>query len=426
MHKFIGIFRNTAFLKLFLANLTSQIGSVIGLTAFTFYLLDRFSSQPLYATITELMFSLPTLFIFFLVGVVADRMNRQRVAYYCDIISVILSIFLLGALYLGWMPLMFAILFFRSGVQKFFFPAEQGLIQGTLPKEDYGTAAGLNQMVGSMFNLFGTGMGVLIYWLVGIYGAIIVDALSFFVSALFIKAGVFSEKAKIPNGQHSWKDLKIGIILKDFKDGFQYIIHYKLLLALLGGFIVLGIVNGGFTVMPIYILKYKLVPSTYEEMSIILGIVIGSGMLIGSFLASIIVQKFKFYQLAVFGLAVTGGSIIASSIVESVWLFLCLMFVLALAIPFINVAIGGWLPGIIDPKMMGRVQGWISPFMMFSQSITLGFIAIGYPKFVSIETLYWIVGTCLLLVSFFYWMVLPRLSEQQQTVKESTIISSSV
>lgn len=65
MKKFAEIFKNTSFTRLFIANVTSQMGSVIGLTAFMFYILDRFSEQPAYATVTELMFSLPTLAVFF-------------------------------------------------------------------------------------------------------------------------------------------------------------------------------------------------------------------------------------------------------------------------------------------------------------------------------------------------------------------------
>lgn len=66
MKKIIEIFKNPVFVKLFFANFTSQMGSIIGITAFTFYLLDRFSEQPAYASIAEMMYSLPTLAVFFL------------------------------------------------------------------------------------------------------------------------------------------------------------------------------------------------------------------------------------------------------------------------------------------------------------------------------------------------------------------------
>ena len=408
MKKMIEIFKNPIFLKLFFANFTSHMGSVIGLTAFMFYLLDRFSEQPMYASITEMMYSLPTLVVFFLVGVFADRLDRQKIAYHCDTISAILTLLLFGAIFIGWLPLIFAVLFLRSGVQKFFFPAEQGILQGVLSKDDYSTAAGLNQMVMSLFMLLGNAVAIFVYWTTGIYGAIAVDFVTFVISAILIKKCVIPEEVRLPNGKHSWKDLNIQSVTKDFTEGMKYIFNHKLLLSLIGGFVVFGIVNGGFAVIPIFILKYKLAPDSYEEYSILLGVAFGAGVLIGSIFSSMLTQKFKFHVLIVAGLVISGTFIIAASFAPTTWLFLMIIFIAALGLPLVNIAIGGWMPSIIDPKMMGRVQGWINPLMMLSQSITLGVIAMTFPSVITVEMLYWLVGGCLIIVAVFYTIILPK------------------
>ncbi|WP_409253279.1 MFS transporter [Bacillus sp. SCS-153A] len=423
MKKFKEIFQNPAFTKLFFANLTSHMGSVIGLTAFMFYLLDRFSEQPVYASLTEMMYSVPTLAVFFLVGVFADRMDRKKIAYYCDTISAMLSVVLLGAIYIGWMPFIFFVLFLRSAVQKFFFPAEQGIMQGVLTKDDYSTAAGLNQMVMSLFMLFGNGIAILIYWMSGIYGAVIVDTLTFIISAILIKKCQVPIEARLPNGPHKLKDLSFSFIMRDFKLGMKYIFQHKLLLSLIGGFFVFGIVNGGFSVMPIFILKYKLAPQTYEEYSILLGGAFGAGVLIGSVLVSMLTQKFKFHHLIVAGLTISGSFIILSSFATTTWMFLAVFFFAALGLPLVNIAIGGWMPSIIEPKMMGRVQGWISPLMMLSQSITLGFIAFSFPALLSIELLYWIVGGCLMVVGGFYTIILPKFMKETEDIQPAVVSS---
>lgn len=408
MKKFREIFQNRTFRNLFLATFTSQMGSTIGLTAFMFYLLDRFSNQPVYASITELMYSLPTLAVFFLVGVFADRMDRQKIAYHCDWISAFLSITLIAAIAIDWMPFIFFVLFIRSAISKFFMPAESAMVQGILKKDDYTTAAGLNQLVMSLFMLFGNGLGIFAYWSLGIYGAIVIDALTFIISALFIKSVNISEEVRLPNGKHTFKDLHLKLVLKDFKLGISYILSNKLLRTLLIGFIVFGIVNGGFSVIPIFILKYKLAPNSYEELSIWIGVIFGTGVLLGSFIASIFTQKVKLYQLIIFGLLVSGGFIVLSSFTTNIYLFMVLMFFSSLGLPFVNIAIGGWMPSIIDPKMMGRVQGWINPLMMLSQSLTLGVIAVSFPKVVTVEMLYWMVGGCLMLVGLYYMISLPK------------------
>ena len=418
----IEIFKNPIFLKLFFANFTSHMGSVIGLTAFMFYLLDRFSDQPMYASVTEMMYSLPTLLVFFLVGVFADRLDRQKIAYHCDTISAFLTLLLFGAIFIGWLPLIFTVLFLRSGVQKFFFPAEQGILQGVLSKDDYSTAAGLNQMVMSLFMLLGNAVAIFVYWTTGIYGAIAVDLVTFVVSAILIKKCVIPEEVRLPNGKHSWKDLNIQSVSKDFTAGMKYILNHKLLLSLIGGFVVFGIVNGGFSVIPIFILKYKLAPDSYEEYSILLGVAFGAGVLIGSIFSSMLTQKFKFHVLIVAGLVISGTFIIVASFAPTTWLFLMIIFIAALGLPLVNIAIGGWMPSIIDPKMMGRVQGWINPLMMLSQSITLGVIAMTFPSVITVEMLYWLVGGCLITVAVFYTIILPKYVKQDQT--QSAVLNS--
>ncbi|WP_079507854.1 MFS transporter [Mesobacillus jeotgali] len=426
MKKFADIFRNSSFTKLFLANFTSQMGSTIGLTAFMFYLLDRFSSQPTFATITELTYSLPMLAVFFMIGVFADRMDRQKIAVYCDWISAGLSITLIAAIYVGWMPLVFGMLFLRSAIQKFFFPAEHGMVQGILKKEDYTAAAGLNQLVMSLFMLFGNGLGVLAYWSIGIYGAILIDTISFIISALLIQKAEIPLEAKLPNGSHKLKELNIKMVFKDFNHGFAYVLSNKLLFTLIIGFFIFGIVNGGFSVMPIFILKYKLAPESYEQYSIVIGFVFGIGVLIGSLIASLLSQKVKLYHLISVGLILSGSFTALASLPNNIYLFLGVLFISALALPLINIGIGGWLPSIIDPKMMGRVQGLISPLNMLSHSLMLAFIAYSFPVLLTIEMLYWIVGGCLAIVGIFYLIVLPKLAEENGTVVENTVTESGV
>ncbi|MBB6455101.1 MFS family permease [Salirhabdus euzebyi] len=412
MKNLFKLFQKSNYRNLFLATLTSQMGSVIGMTAFMFYLLDRFSEQPAYATITELMYSLPTLAVFFLVGVLADKMDRQKIAANCDWISSILSIVLLGAVYIGWMPLIFTILFVRSAISKFFGPAETSLVQGVLSKDEYASAAGLNQMTQSMFNLFGSAIGAIIYWNLGLFGAIILDAVTFAASALFIRACKISEDVRLPNGAHKFKELKVKAVLVDFKAGMTYILGHKLLLTLISGFFFFGIVNGGLSVMPAFILKYKLAPETYEQIMVMLSIVFGIGILVGSVVASIVANKLKLRLMLVIGLIVSGSFIATQALVSEIYALFILNAIVALFLPFINIAIGGWLPSIVNPKMMGRVQGWISPLMMLSHSTTLGIIALTFQKSLTIEALFWIVGGCLTVVGVFFALLLPRFDEE--------------
>jgi len=71
--------------------------------------------------------------------------------------------------------------------------------------------------------------------------------------------------------------------------------------------------------------------------------------------------------------------------------------------------------------------------MMFAQSLTLGIIAVVFPKFISnIEYLYYGMATVILFVFLFYALTLPKLSKEleysqkklaQRTGKEQIHIS---
>lgn len=410
----ISVFRNQNYRKLFLAAFFSQLGSVIGIVAFTFYLLDRFSDEPYYATIAEMMYSLPTLFVFFIVGVLADRFDRQKIAAYTDWINAGISILFLLAIWIGWLPLIFLLLFTRSAVSKFFAPAESALVQGVLRKEEFTIAAGLNQFLMSFFLLFGTGLGTLAYVYVSIEGAILIDAISFVVSGFFIHSCKISKEVRQPNGPATIKDLYIKNVLSDFKEGFIYIWKTPLLLALMVGFFLFGVVNSGFSLMPIYLIKYKLAPDTYKEASVMMSIFFGIGILIGSLLGTLLSKKFHLSTIIIVSVISTGLLTFVAPYVDSVWTFFILVFFAAITVAPSNIALGGWVPQIVDRKVMGRVQGWINPIVMLGQFLTLFILALAFPRWVSVEIPFIWLGLSFLIVGIYYLLRLPRLVKQHE------------
>ncbi|MBM6616572.1 MFS transporter [Bacillus suaedaesalsae] len=409
------IFKNRTFVKLFLGAITSQLGSTIGNMAFAFYLLDHFSDQPYLATLAELMYSLPTLLVFLFVGVLADRLDRQKIAEYSDWIRALLTLFLFIAVIVNSVPLIFAILFLRSAISKFFFPAEAGLIQGILTKEQYQTAAGLNQMVFSIFMLFGVGLGALTYKTIGIYGALVIDSVSFIVSAFLIRACSIAVEARMPNGKNSIKDMSFKQTITDFKLGGRYILDRKLLLTIVSGFFIFGFINGGFAILPLFTMKFKLAPDNYEWYASLFAIFFGIGVFIGSSLCATWGKKFKPHTLIIFGVLMTVVSTAGMGFADGIWLYLCFVLMTGFMIAPINVALAGWIPTLVDPSFMGRVNGWVDPLMMLAQSISLGLIALVFPNVISsVDFIYFGIAILMLVVGVYYLFTLPRYSREEE------------
>jgi DHA3 family macrolide efflux protein-like MFS transporter len=415
------LFRNRLFVRLFTATFASQLGSTIGSMAFAFYLLDRFASQPAYASVAELMYSLPTLFVFFLVGVLADRFDRQRIAVNSNWLRLALTGLLLGSLVLDYLPLAFALLFLRSAVAKFYAPAETALLQGILNEDQYVAASGLNQMLFGVFTMFGLGMGAVAYSAIGIYGAVGLDALGFLVSAFLLLRCPFPAEVRQPGGPSSVRGLHLGSVFGDFREGIAYVFGNRLLLSLIGGFFLFGFMNGGFAVLPMFTMRYKLAAADYKTFSSLFAIFLGIGILIGSSFAPLLVNKLKPYKVIIAALFVTGGFVIGLAFVGDPWVYLGLVLALGLVIAPLNVAIGGWIPKIVDPAMMGRVSAWNDPVLMLGQSITLGLISLLYPKVISLQAIYLSLAGFILAAFVLFLLTLPRLAAGAEAPAPATL-----
>jgi DHA3 family macrolide efflux protein-like MFS transporter len=415
----VKIFKNKHFRKLFIASIASQLGSMVGTVAFTFYLLDHFSKKPFLATLAELMYSLPILFVFFLVGVIADRMDRKKIAVNSDWIRAGLTLFLLISVYENIIWLAFVILFIRSTVAKFFAPAEMSLLQGILDKDMYMQASGLNQTVMGMFMLFGMGFGAISYHFIGITGSVLVDGISFILSGLLIGSCNISLDARLPNGKVHYRELNFSTILKDFKEGLFYILNFKLLKSIVAGFLIFGLVNGGFAVLPLFTMKYKLAPALYQQYSSLFSISLGIGYILGSAVAGKLIQKFKVHRVFITGLFLSGIFTFVLGTLGYVWIYFPFVLLIGIILAPLNVALSGWMTELVDPKFMGRVSGWIDPLMMLSYSISLGIIAILFPALVKVDTIYYAIGILLLLVGCYYLLVLPAQVRGSVTSEDS-------
>lgn len=186
-----------------------------------------------------------------------------------------------------------------------------------------------------------------------------------------------------------------------------------MLASLIFGFFVFGFVNGAFAVLPMFTMKYGLAPDRYEWHTSVFTVAIGFGLLAGSVIGTLVSKKIKPHFLMSVPILIAGFLIFLLGYTNVLWVYYATAFVLGMCIGPVNIAIGGWMPKIVHPKLMGRVSGWQDPFMMFAQSMTLGLVALLFPKIVSnIDYLYYGMGAVILLVFIFYFIALPKFSAQ--------------
>jgi hypothetical protein len=298
------------------------------------------------------------------------------------------------------------------------------ILQGILDKEQYMQASGLNQTVMGLFMLFGMGMGAISYHYIGLLGTIVIDGVSFIVSALLINSCSISLETRLPNGKTHLKEMNLSTVLRDFKEGLKYILQFKLLKAIVSGFLVFGLINGGFAVLPLFTMKYKLAPAHYEQYASMFSIFLGIGFVVGSAIGNKLVQRLKVHRVLIGGILFTGVFNYVLGMLENVWIYFVIVFITGVLLAPVNVALSGWLTELVDPKLMGRVSGWIDPLMMFSHSLSLGVIAVIFPAFVTVNAIYYAIGILMIGVSCYYLLVLPRLINGQKKALESNAIAA--
>lgn len=407
-----ALFRNPTFRKLFIAAFASQLGTVVGNMAFAYYLVDRYSQRPSLAAAAELMYSLPALAVFWIVGVAADLFDRKWIAAYSDWIRAGLTVLLLLFVHYDWIPACLTILFLRSAVSRFFGPAEMGLLQGSIDSKLYVQASGLNQTVSGMFMLFGMSLGAAAYHLIGIEGAIIVDGLSFLLSGVLLARGDFPEAARLPNGRNRVRDLRLRLIVKDFWVGLRYIAAHKLLRVLISGFLFFGIINGVFSVLPIFAMKYKLSPDGYVVYSSMITVCLGIGFLVGSVIGPKLIARFSRTSVLITGLFAASLLIFGLGLADRVEIYLAIVVVAGITLAPVNIVLGSWMPELVAPKNMGRVNALIEPIMMSGHSLALGVVAAAFPMWISVTWLHYGLAICTVIIGFTYLLSLPPLTRR--------------
>ncbi|MDY6951900.1 MAG: MFS transporter, partial [Thermodesulfobacteriota bacterium] len=198
--------------------------------------LNLIASATLVATLTQSGVAVGALFVVrwlapFLIspvaGVAADRYDRRRLLILTDLgrgVVVLAFLFVQDAEDVWLLYSLTAIQLAMSG---FFFPARNAILPNLVGAKELGTANALSSATWSVMLALGTGLGGLVAGALGVYAAFLIDALSFFLSALFIARISYhsAHGAERP-------DASIGTAMRQYVEGLRYLRHRLDILAI--------------------------------------------------------------------------------------------------------------------------------------------------------------------------------------------------
>ncbi len=211
------LWRNGDFLNLWIAESISQMGSHVSLVALpllAIYVLDAAPSQMGFLTAAG---TAPFLLIGLFVGVWVDRVRRRPLMIVADLLRglLLLLIPLAWALDMLRIELLYVIAFLAGCLTVVFDISWQAMLPSVVPRRNLVEANSKLQLSASVAQVSGPGAGGALVGLLGAPVTILVDAVSYFVSAVFLFR-IRSEPPATPGSGETrdiWREILSGLQL---------------------------------------------------------------------------------------------------------------------------------------------------------------------------------------------------------------------
>src|SRR5579863_416915 len=132
-------------------------------------------------------------------GVFVDRWNRRRTMIVADVARGVAALLPLVVPAEMRLPAIYVSVFIIASFSRFFMPAKSAVLQVIVPNERQPQAASISQATMALSFIVGPALASPLYFLVGPFVAIIINAVSYIVSALSLSAIRASREALQPS-----------------------------------------------------------------------------------------------------------------------------------------------------------------------------------------------------------------------------------
>lgn len=407
MARFKEVLKNKNFFFLWLGQIISQFGDRLNQMALIALIYSRAPGSTFQLAKILSFTIIPVLLVGPFAASYVDRWNHRRTMISCELIRCFL-VALIALVFIRFASIwpIYIIIFLIFSIGRFFIPAKMAIIPELVSKEKLLLANSLSSTTGMIAAVAGFGLGGLIVERAGSTGGFLIDALTYFVSGVFIfmiAARVAShfkkeDKPRVPlDAQRLFKKT----LFADIKEGWQYMAKDRDLRFIAQMFLLLGSAVGAVSVVIIVFVQ-----TTFGSVTSDLGLLamfLGMGLFLGSLLYGRFGQKFSrvkviFVSLGAAGLALTIFTVLLR-VFNSTLFASSLSFISGITLSPIIISAQTLIHEVTEEKMRGRTFGWldVSAYLSFLVSMFLSsFLAEKIGRF-------WIllfVGIALLVIGF--------------------------
>ena len=363
-----SIFKNTNFLLIWTGQSISLFGDYLYIIALMWWTLEKTDSTAAMATVA-ICSSLPTIILGPFAGTYADRVDKRKLLILTDLGRGIV-ICLPGLLYfLNYLQIwhIFIVAALLSLMTTFFNPALSSLIPRLVEKEQLVRANSLSQMSNNLSGILGPALGGILVALFGAGTVMLLDGLSFLISALAIFAvRIKTGKTTVEEGKKKF--------LHDLLEGLNYIRTESTIIALV---ILFSLLN--FFVAPIGVLIPLVVKHILKmgaEGFGVLGSSISVGMVLGSLFLGMIGGKRRKGIFILAGITIAGFFLALFGVSKSFWISIFLLGGCGFGVSFANILVPAVFQATIPQDKQGRVFGTLGTISNGLRPVSLALIGI--------------------------------------------------
>jgi len=314
--------------------------------------------------------AVPVLIVGPIAGVFVDRWHKRRTMLWMDAMRtiVIVLLFLSVAVHppLLWqLGLIYSTVFIASACAQFFEPSLLTLIGDIVDAPYRAHATGLIQLMASLAAVIGPSVATLLFFTMGIQGALLLNALSFVVSFMAILAIRQPEGAGHGELEHQSN------FLREFGQGIRFYTGNPVLMTILISGVLVVFIHGALNALDIFFVTSNL--HTSVRLYGLLSTALGAGLTVGALLTGTLAHRLGLTNTFWLALLAGGGLVLVYARLTRFVPALVTLFLLGLVTTAVNVVAGPLLLHVTPRALIGRVTSVLMPALnlatMFSIAI---------------------------------------------------------
>jgi len=251
-------------------------------------------------------------------GTYVDRWNRKHIMVISDLLRGFLVLLIPACIiYSKQNYPIYLLVFLIFSITRFFLPSKMAIIPSIVPKNELLVANSLSDTTRMIATVVSLGLAGLLVKRIGVIGSFYIDAVTFFISALFLSTITLRHtgprlREKILVAEEAIKDAIKKSIFKDIKDGFKYFFKLKNMRFVTSIFFLLMSGLGAISCVIIVFVQNSFGTATGELG--FLGMFLVVGLFIGAVSYGRLGQKFSKSKVIFTSLAISGLGVIAFTI----------------------------------------------------------------------------------------------------------------